>query len=427
MLFFLLCLYISLYYIRPFEWSESLQGIPVFFSLGVVSILAILLALLSGKVKPFRYKTDMMMAGFVAAIALSHLISGYVGGVVNSVSTFLPSIVAYFLVVYGLDSKKKIHGFVLLLTVLTCFLAYEAYVQSTQGMTHGGMLPYIQSAMGPDGIKIGFPRARWFGPFNDPNDLGLALVLPVAFLLERLLNRKYLLPVLCLPLLLYGLYLTNSRGAMLSLLASVFAFLILRYRSMKGAVLGLALAAVLLLLGPSRMVQLTGVDESAYGRVDAWHEGFQMFKSSPLFGVGKDMFTDFHPITAHNTYMLVLAELGVFGLFFFIGLFYDNILVGKMYLQGKLIPKEDDSNAGMLCSTLGSLAGLMVAITFLSRAYIGIIYMMIAFTTVIVSNFTHESNCTEQRLYSNRQQVVPILGVVFFVIIGFNIVIKVLI
>lgn len=427
MLFFLLCIYISLYYIRPFEWLESLQGIPIFLSLGVISILAILLALLSGRIKPFRYKTDVMMAGFVAAIAFSHLISGYVGGVLDSVSSFLPSIVAYFLVVYGLNSKKKIQGFVFLLTALTCFLAYEAYVQSTQGMTHGGMLPYIQNQLGPDGTRTGFPRARWFGPFNDPNDLGLALVLPVAFLLERLLSRKYLLPVLCLPLIMFGLYLTNSRGAMLSLLAAVFTFLVLRYRSMKGAALGMVFAAVLLLLGPSRMEQLTGVDESAYGRVEAWHEGFQMFKSSPLFGVGKDMFTEFHPITAHNTYMLVLAELGVFGLFFFIGLFYNNIIIGKMYLQGKLVPKESDANEGMLCATLGSLAGLMMAITFLSRAYIGTIYIIIAFTTVIASNFEQEAKSQEHSLNANRRQIVPILGVVAFVIVGFNIAIKILI
>ena len=426
MLFLLLCIYISLYYIRPFEWSESMQGVPIFLSLGVVSILAILAALLSGKVKPFKYKTDAMMAGLVAAIALSHLISGYVGGAVGSISTFLPSIVAYFLVVYGLDSKKKIHGFVFLLTALTCFLAYEAYVQSTQGMTHGGMLPYVQSQLAPDGSKIDFPRARWFGPFNDPNDLGLALVLPVAFLLERLLSRKYLLPILCLPLLLYGLYLTNSRGAMLSLLASVFTFLVLRYRSMKGAVLGMALAAILLLLGPSRMEQLTGVDASAYGRVEAWHAGFQMFKSSPLFGVGKDMFTEFHPITAHNTYMLVLAELGLVGLFFFVGLFYNNIMIGKFYLQGKLIPKDRGDNAGMLCATLGSLAGLMVAIVFLSRAYIGTIYIMIAFTTVITSSFEHESKALDPSLNA-RRQFAPILGIVAFVIVGFNIAIKILI
>lgn len=426
MLFLLLCIYISLYYIRPFEWSESMQGVPVFLSLGVISILAILAALLSGKVKPFKYKTDAMMAGFVAAIALSHLISGYVGGAVGSISTFLPSIVAYFLVVYGLDSKKKIHGFVFLLTALTCFLAYEAYVQSTQGMTHGGMLPYVQNQLAPDGSKIGLPRARWFGPFNDPNDLGLALVLPVAFLLERLLSRKYLLPILCLPLLLFGLYLTNSRGAMLSLLASVFTFLVLWYRSMKGAVLGMALAAILLLLGPSRMEQLTGVDASAYGRVEAWHAGFQMFKSSPLFGVGKDMFTEFHSITAHNTYMLVLAELGLFGLFFFVGLFYDNIMIGKFYLQGKLIPKGRGDRAGMLCATLGSLAGLMVAIVFLSRAYIGIIYIMIALTTVVASNFEHESVGLDPSLNA-RRQFAPILGVVAFVIVGFNMAIKILI
>ena len=48
-----------------------------------------------------------MMAGFVAAIMLSHLSHGYVGGAVDSVSKFLPSLVGYFLVAHALDSKER--------------------------------------------------------------------------------------------------------------------------------------------------------------------------------------------------------------------------------------------------------------------------------------------------------------------------------
>ena len=70
------------------------------------------------------------------------------------------------------------------------------------------------------------------------------------------------------------------------------------------------------------MAQISNGDDSAYGRVEAWYEGIQMFKSSPVFGVGKGMFTDFNNLTAHNSYMLVLAELGFVGSIFFLGLFF---------------------------------------------------------------------------------------------------------
>ncbi len=45
-------------------------------------------------------------------------------------------------------------------------------------------------------------------------------------------------------------------------------------------------------------------------------------KSRPIFGVGYDMFMDALPQTAHNSYVLAAAELGIVGLFCWIGLLY---------------------------------------------------------------------------------------------------------
>ncbi len=38
-----------------------------------------------------------------------------------------------------------------------------------------------------------------------------------------------------------------------------------------------------------------------------------MFKSAPLFGIGFNGFTDLYEITAHNSFVLCLAELGLLG------------------------------------------------------------------------------------------------------------------
>lgn len=370
MLFFLLCLYISFYYIRPFEWVPGVMGTPIFLVLGVVSILALLFAWGAGKIRIFRYKTDVMMVGFVAAIVLSHLSHGYFGGAIDGVRDFLPSIVGYFLVAHALDSERKVKGFVFLLTGLTLFLAYQSWLQSVHGVAWGGMEPLIQYQYNGEGERIGLPRVRWFGMFNDPNDLGLALVLPVPFLVDRLMNRKYLIAGMCLPPLIYALYLTNSRGAMLAFLASVFTYLVLRYRSMKGVVVGLILAAVLMMFGPSRMAQMSSSEDSAYGRVEAWYAGLQMFKSNPVFGVGKGMFTDFHDLTAHNSFMLVLAELGAVGSFFFLGLFFYPLYWGKNNLFRDSDSLESEQGRRFLAACLAAGVGLLAAIFFLSRAYI---------------------------------------------------------
>lgn len=391
MLYFLLCLYISLYYIRPFEWMEGLVGSSMFFWVGLLSILALFLASLSGRIRLFRYKTDVMMVGFVVAIILSHLSYGYVGGAVSSTRDFLPSIVGYFLVVHALDSEIKIKGFLFILIGLSVFLAYEGWLQISDGVALGGIEPLVQSQYQSDGTFVSFFRVRWFGMFNDPNDLGLALVLPVPFLVDRLLNKKYALVVLCLPLLVYGLYLTNSRGAMLSLLASVFIYLVLRYRSLKGCVVGLILAFVLIILGPSRMADISASEASAYGRIEAWYEGFQMFKSSPLFGVGAGRFTDYNPLTAHNSYLLVLAEMGIVGSLFFLGFFFYPVLWVKKNMWMVTTSREAEANRCFLAAGFGCLAGLASAMFFLSRAYILLPYMVAAFLTASINVF-HKSD-----------------------------------
>src|SRR5208283_5274590 len=48
-------------------------------------------------------------------------------------------------------------------------------------------------------------------------------------------------------------------------------------------------------------------------RLEAWANGLEMFKSAPLFGIGFNGFTDLYEITAHNSFVLCLAELGLLG------------------------------------------------------------------------------------------------------------------
>jgi O-antigen ligase len=424
MLFFLLCVYISLYYIRPFEWVPGLVGTPIFLVLGVVSILALLFAWVSGKIRLFRYKTDVMVLGFTVAIALSHLSHGYIGGAVDSLIDFSPALVGYFLVAHALDSQKKVQWFVFLLVGLTTVLGYEAWLQSVQGFSHGGMDPLIQYQTNLEGVREGLPRVRWFGMFNDPNDLGLALMLPVPFLLDRLLGRKYLLAAACLPVLLYGLYLTNSRGAMLALLASVFVYLVLRYRSVKGVAVGLLLAAVLVVFGPSRMAQMSAGDDSAYGRIEAWCEGFQMFKSAPVFGVGKGMFTDYHSLTAHNSFMLVLAEMGVVGSFFFLGMFFYPLRWAQRNLQGKTESAEGEREWRFRAGCVGSLVGVLAAMFFLSRAYILLPFMLVGLLSVAIYGLREPSLVPQREAVPEEFNWVGVGGLVAAEIVGINILVK---
>ena len=429
MLFFLACLYVALYYIRPFEWVPVLMGKPVFFILSLISLAALLLAWGNGRIKLFTYKTDIMVLGFTLAIVMSHLRHGYIIGAIEGVREFFPVIIGYFLIAYALDTRVKIQWFVLLLICLTSFLAYESYLQVTTGAAHGGMEALLErNGYDEVGAYIFVTRTRWYGVFNDPNDLGLALVLVIPLLLERLYQRRWILSLLALPLVLYAVYCTNSRGAMLALGAGVVAFLVLRHRSVRGIIIGGLLACLGILFEPSRMASLSGSGESAYGRIYAWYEGFQMFKSCPFFGVGSGMFTEYHSLTAHNSYILVIAELGFFGAIFFTGLFVLPLVWAKVNLL--MISTEapmENQERGMACAVVGGLLGVMVAMFFLSRSYILLPYMMVAILAAISGQNSNTLNPDKDNVFERDINWLQLFLVVIFEIIFINIFVKVFI
>ena len=50
-------------------------------------------------------------------------------------------------------------------------------------------------------------------------------------------------------------------------------------------------------------------------RLEAWSIGIMLIRSHPIFGVGFQKFSEFNEITAHNTFVVCAAELGLVGAF----------------------------------------------------------------------------------------------------------------
>jgi len=354
-------------------------GTPLLMVVGVLSVVAIVFGVISGK-SPNVLSGDVerMMLGFIVAICFSHLSHGYVGGAINSMEKFLPSMVGFFLVVTSVNNRKKFNILIFVLIVLVSFVAYEGGQQYRTGSAIGGMEPIYQNATLVDGEQIKIPRIRWYGLFNDPNDLGLLLIIIIPFLVNMLMQRKFVVPLISFSLVIPALYYTNSRGSMLAGAIAICSYFLIRYRSKKGFMLGLVLIVPLLLLGPSRMGDMSGKEESAYGRIESWYEGFQMFKSNPLFGVGMGSYTDYHELTAHNSFVLVMAELGFVGLFLFTGLIYFPLYWLRTYITELVHENIDLVDHGLISSAYASLFGILTAMFFLSRSYMFIPYMLIA-------------------------------------------------
>ena len=320
-----------------------------------------------------------MMIGFMVAIGLSHVSHFWFGGAWISMEKFFPVFVGYFLVAHTPDSKRKLDGLITVVILCTVVLAVVGIVQYHTGASVGGATLLIDLERDGFGKIIAeYKRIRWLGPFNDPNDFAVVFVLVIPFLLHRLSEKKYLFPLLFLPLVAYALYLTNSRGAVLALAISIMTFFVIRKGKWKGALLALVAIVLIVLFGPSRISSISAVDESALGRLDAWYEGYQILKENPVFGAGAGSFTDFNILTAHNSPVLVFAELGLFGAFFFIGLFYFPLerMFGDLS-KNRRNTIEFSLTKGIYSTMIASLAGVITSMFFLSRSYTLLPYMMV--------------------------------------------------
>jgi O-antigen ligase len=135
------------------------------------------------------------------------------------------------------------------------------------------------------------------------------------------------------------------------------------------------LAAPALLLGGRSGAE---ADASAIERLEAWDVGIEMFRSSPIWGIGKSEFTENYYLTAHNSFLLEAAELGLVGMILWLGVFYTSFKIVVSALR-----RYRDRANGIVPYTwaralLASLCGVMVGTSFLSLAYHPVIWIFFA-------------------------------------------------
>jgi O-antigen ligase len=370
-MFTLSLIYLALTIVRPQDFVPALEGIPL---LPVVLLLAFAVwGVRAGK--SFDAPHFLLLPVFLVVGMVSMVANHWLGGAVALLESFGPTVIAFFVFAAACDTPRRVGIAMAVFVLCACVLAEHSIVQASTGMGWTGV------PLAEDG------RVRYVGIFNDPNDVGLlfAATLPMAFYLSGrggFLRRVWWLAAAAL--LLYGVYLTNSRGAMLAVLV-VGGIFVWKRRGMFTAVVLGVLGLVVMRLLSSRMQELDPDESSAFGRVDAWYEGMHMFFSNPLLGVGPGNFTDYNQLTAHNSWILVLAETGFLG--YTLWLAFTSY---AFWMMMKMMRHQPDVAGGsaqagawqdertLAFTLLLSLYGLFSAAFFLSRSYTVVMYLLIA-------------------------------------------------
>jgi len=297
-LFVVFLLYVVLLVTRPQEFVPAVAQIPIlqYLLLGAFALW------LATPDKGLKYPQFMLLIPFLAVAWIGMGLAGWWGGIIKILNVVLPPVFLFLTATGAVRSVGQLRTFMWVLSACACVLVLHGHWQLRDGIGWTGAEPI-------DG------RITYSGIFNDPNDMGLLFVVcigSVLYLTGTTTSKLLRLALIAaLGWLLYGVYLTDSRGTMLGTMAVIGFHVWRRYGI--SLLVGGAAVAVPVLLAWTRLAEMNAEEASAEGRLDAWYEGIQLLLQYPFFGVGFSNFADYHELTAHNSLVLAMAELGLVG------------------------------------------------------------------------------------------------------------------
>ncbi|WP_298577928.1 O-antigen ligase family protein [uncultured Luteimonas sp.] len=376
MMLFLLT-WLGLVLIRPQEYPALLDmGIPI---LPIAMLGALGTWFISSSRRPLAQPTYLLFAVFIVVAMLTMVVNGWAGGAVTRLLELLPSLLALILIAQASHSPKNMRRLMWVISICAAVLTIHGIGQVKLGQGWTGM-PTVQ-----DG------RIQYVGIFSDPNDLAMLFIIaiPMTLLMAGrggMLGLRRLFWMAVAVTLLYGVYLTDSRGSFLAVMAMAGIWLWLRRGLLVAGTVGAAGMAVLMAL-PTRMQELDAGESSAYGRIETWYDGIQMFLANPVFGVGVGNFTEHTFLTAHNSFVLVLAETGIVGYTVWLAMVGYCVLMPVMVLR--LPAKMEDpqhqvlwtEERRMAMTLLIAMVGFFACAFFLSRSYVILLYILLGLVT----------------------------------------------
>lgn len=313
---------------------------------------------------------------------------------------FIKLLILYFLVVNLVKTKKKFLIVIWSLVILGLVACLIGVYQHVHGI----------------GVDYGEGVIRIRGTALDPNDYAMHLVILIPLIFALFFNYHNFITRMLLTvvffLLIVNVIFTYSRGGMLALafvLASSVLWFGFKYK--KKALAVILLAVALLITVPLVPVQYWAraksisdlSDPAIKARLDVWKTGLEMMKDAPFRGIGLGVFkyeyaerafmsTDIRTRTAlfaHNAYLQIGAETGIFGLAFFLLLLFFSWQDLKK-AEKNFQKRNDNLFSGLALGLRLGLLGFLVCAVFLTQAFLTMLWLILPLA-VVVKEFSIEA------------------------------------
>lgn len=186
---------------------------------------------------------------------------------------------------------------------------------------------------------------------------------------------------------------TNSRGAMLGA-AGVGLWILLRTRYRFKALLGLALAAVIVIqVMPAETRErftTMGTDPTSMNRRVYWSDGIEVFKRHPVTGIGYANWSEYYQqnygrsTLVHNIFIQAGSELGTVGLIALLGLIVASFVVTA---RTRRLAKEMGERGRFIAATArgldGAMIGYLVSAFFVTVLYYPYLWFALGMTSAL--------------------------------------------
>jgi len=407
---FLIYLYLVTLYVRPQDWMPGFLGVPTAF---ILIPMGLVLGFITYRREPekFQLPQNKIFLAYLLIIFLTTFENVNLEDALEQLEIFSKRVALFFMVIWALTTRERIRGVIWAMLLLSLFLAYQAILQGVTGESWGGMTPY------PGYSEI---RVRWYGDWDGPNVFGILFVLAYAISLDLAFGAYRLsIKVVALCLMasyVVSIYYTNSRGAVLAIACATMFYFMNRYRNIFAIIAAVVLVGGILLLGPSRMSEVSSKESSAHERTWLWEQGLAMLRENPVLGVGRGQFAkkvDLELI-AHNNYVQNFAETGLAGFFCFIAILW-FCFKGSMILSDTKygIDKDLVSLGRMMTAAIVGYA----AVTFFVVMELDLLYFLFGLSASIYLVASRQYSALPRLVMTTRDALVISGGMTLLIIL----------
>jgi len=338
----------------------SKAAIEIFFVLAFVAF--ILKKAINPDFKFLRSRANFFLLLFIVFSALSLFNSGpyLMKGFKALFFKWLEYIIIFLMIQDTVRNYKRARICLFILLGVSLLTGIDAFSQRFFGIEF-----LRQKSMIAVGSEPGLYAVT--ASFNHYNNFGAYLALVVFPAMGLLFSRQkglYKVPAALLVILLIAcLLLTFSRGSWLGFIGALVLMLVLSYRfGFSNIIFGTICVFLLFLLFSSslearaRLIFQIGGDASRFA---IWRGAWLMIKETPFLGKGLGTFMDYFPKYApnlgvqyaHNCYLQIWAETGIFSLIGFL-LFVSSILYEGIK---KFRQNNDFVLLGLICGVFAFL------------------------------------------------------------------------